>query len=521
MTTSLFPSSLMKASMRRCLLIFTIGILLLAACTPATPSATEESPLATEESTEAPETAEAPTETAEPDGTEEGPTSTEEAEIDLGEPTGFKPAEEREPFPDGTELHILQWSHFVPRYDEWFDEYAEAWGEEYNVDVTVDHVNLAELPATLAAAIDAGQGPTIVELNLAAANFVEGVHDLTDLNMKAQELFGPQAETCTANSFLPTTEMWYGYCHAWVPDPGNYMIDMWTEAGYPDGPETYADLLDGGAKIFEQFGIPMGLGLSPEIDSNMAMRAIIWSYGGSIQDENENVVINSPEVIEAVRYVADLYQQTMTEEVFAWNAASNNQGLIAGELSYILNSISAYRSVQKIDQVAADNIGFVPALKGPNGDQHASAHVWNIYVMPSYVEEGPEMDAAKAFMLDLTANYDQAVYNSELYNFPAFKSTVPQLYASGGWLEMDPFGSSPPDKLTVLLTAEDWVTYLGYPGPSNPAVAEVYATNIIPTMMGQVALGQLTPEEAVAQAEEQINEIFQKWRDRGYVGGGD
>src|SRR4051812_47244448 len=25
-----------------------------------------------------------------------------------------------QPFPDGTELKILQWSHFVPRYDQWF-----------------------------------------------------------------------------------------------------------------------------------------------------------------------------------------------------------------------------------------------------------------------------------------------------------------------------------------------------------------------------------------------------------------
>jgi multiple sugar transport system substrate-binding protein len=501
----------------RLLILLLLGALL-AACAPAeTPTAAPEV-----EETEAPQPTEAPTPTEEAAATGEATSEpTEAVEVDVSEPTGIGFAEERDPFLDGTELHILQWSHFVPRYDEWFDQYAQAWGEAMNVTVTVDHVNLAELPATLAAAIDAGEGPTIVELNIAAAAFVEGVHDLTEVNEKAQEVFGEQAETCTASSYLPAADMWYGYCHAWVPDPGNYNIDLWTEAGYPDGPETYAALLDGGEQIYQNAGVPMGLGLSPEIDSNMAMRAIIWSYGGSIQDENENVVINSPEVIEAVNYVAELYQRTMTEEVFAWNAASNNQGLVAGELSYILNSISAYRSLQKIDVAAAENIGFVPAIKGPNGDQHASAHVWNIYVMPNYVEEGPEMEAAEAFMLDLTANYDQAVYNSELYNFPAFKSTVPQLYAPGGWLEADPFGSNPPDKLTMLLTAEDWVTYLGWPGPSNPAVAEVYATNIIPTMMGKVALGEMTAEEAVAEAEAQIEEIFQKWRDRGFVGGGE
>jgi multiple sugar transport system substrate-binding protein len=425
---------------------------------------------------------------------------------------------EQPQFPPGTELHILQWSHFVPQYDVWFDAFAKAWGDANGVVVTVDHINLADLIPTLTAAIDAGEGPDLVELVIAPSLFVEGVRDLTDVNMRAQELFGEQAETCVANSYLPTNNMWYGFCHAWVPDPGDYDISMWTQAGYPNGPETYADLLDGGAQIKEQLGVPMGLGLSPEIDSNMAMRGIIWSFGGSIQDANECVVINSPEVIEAVDYVVQLYNQTMTEEVFSWNAASNNQGLIAGELSYILNSISAYRSLQKIDPAAADNIGFTQALKGPRGDQHASAHVWSIYEVPNYVEDGPVFDAAQAFMLHLVANYNQAVFNSELYNFPAFKSTAPQLYAEGGWLDNDPFGSRPIDKLKVLLTAEDWVTYLGWPGPSNPAVAEVYATNIIPTMMGKAALGELTPAEAVAEAETQINDIFQKWRDKGFVG---
>jgi multiple sugar transport system substrate-binding protein len=421
-------------------------------------------------------------------------------------------------FPEGTELKILQWSHFVPQYDKWFDPFAEAWGESNGVKVTVDHVNIADLNPTLAAAIDAGEGPTLVELPLAASLFVEGLRDLTELNEQAQELFGPQAETCTNNSYLPASDMWYGYCHGWVPDPGDYDRNLWSQVGFPDGPETWADLLEGGTKIKEELGVPMGLGLSPEIDSNMAMRAIIWSFGGSIQDENECVTINSPEVVEAVEYVVDLYNNTMTEEVFSWNAASNNQGLIAGELSYILNSISAYRSLQKIDPEAADNIGFVPALKGPRGDQHASAHLWYVYVIPSYVEEGPELEAAKAFVLHHTANYNQAVFNSELYNFPAFKTTMPELYGDESPLLNDPFGSRPADKLTVLLTAEDWVTYLGWPGPSNPAIAEVYSSQIIPTMMGKAALGELTPEEAIAEAEPQIEDIFDKWREKGLVG---
>ena len=137
--------------------------------------------------------------------------------------------------------------------------------------------------------------------------------------------------------------------------------------------------------------------------------------------------------------------------------------------------------------------------------------------MPSYVEaDSPEMGAAKAFLLHLSENYSDAVYNSEVYNFPAYESTVSEIEE---WTQDDPFGSQPADKLKVLLTAKNWVTYLGYPGPSNPAIAEVYATQVIPTMMGKAARGDLTPEEAVAEAETQIKDIFAKWREKGLVGG--
>lgn len=421
---------------------------------------------------------------------------------------------EIEPFPEGTELNIVQWSHFVPQYDKWIDPFAVAWGDANGVAVTVDHVGIPDLFPLLAASIDAGEGPSLIELLFAPAAFVNGLHDLTDVNLQAQELFGEQVDSCAQSSYLPVIDKWYGFCHGWIPDPGDYTYDLWTQAGYPDGPSSWADLLDGGTTIKNDLGVPLGIGLSPELDSRMAGRAIIWSYGGSIQDENECVVINSPEVIQAVEFMTQLYQNTMTEEVFAWNAGSNNDGLIAGELSYILNSISAYRSLQKIDPAAADNIGFGPALTGPGGERYASAHVWQIYVIPSYVE-GAELEAAKAYLLHLVANYNQAVFNSELYNFPAFPSTVPQL---DGWLDKDPFGSRPADKLNILKTAVDWTVYLGFPGPANPAIGEIFGASIIPTMMGKAALGELTAEEAVAEAEAQINDIFDKWRDEGLVG---
>src|SRR4051812_34574429 len=43
-------------------------------------------------------------------------------------------------------LKILQWSHFVPAYDAWFNgTFAKQWGEQHNTNVVVDNINLVDL----------------------------------------------------------------------------------------------------------------------------------------------------------------------------------------------------------------------------------------------------------------------------------------------------------------------------------------------------------------------------------------
>jgi multiple sugar transport system substrate-binding protein len=411
------------------------------------------------------------------------------------------------------DLKILQWSHFVPRHDRWFDPFAADWGRQVGVNVTVDHINLADIPARASAEISANEGHDLIEFLSPPAAFEPSMLDLSDLNQEAGKRFGKQLELCTRSTYNPATKKYYGFCHGWVPDPGDYRKTMWEKVGLPNGPTTYQELLDVGGRIKREAGVQLGIGMSNELDSNMAARAIIWSFGGSIQDEKENLVFNSPQTIEAVDYMARLFKATMTDEVFAWNAASNNQGLIAGSLSYILNSISAYRTAQTANPDIAGDVYFTPPLKGPRGVGLASEHVIPIYAIPRHAKNP---DAAKEFILHLTANYASATNNSELYTFPAFPQTVPQL---NGWLENDPYGSQPANKLAFLKDAEKWSTTIGHPGPANAAIGEVFDTFILPKMMARAARGELSARDAVIDAENQIRPIYQRWRERGLVGG--
>jgi multiple sugar transport system substrate-binding protein len=413
------------------------------------------------------------------------------------------------------ELKILLWSHFVPAHDTWFDPFVREWGEMVGVDVTVDHIAVADVPAAIAAEIQSGQPEHDLMQYIAVLSQHEpSVVDMSDVVAEAESRYGPMLDLTRRSSFNPNTEKYYAYAPSWVPDPGDYRQSLWDGVGMPDGPRTWDDLLQGGSEIFAAQGIQLGIGMSQEIDSNMAMRALMWSFGGAIQDENENVVINSDATIAAIEYMTNLYEQAMTPEVFAWNAASNNQGLNAGELSYILNSISAYRTAQDEGLEVADDILFTPALEGPAAALVAS-HVMYNWIIP----DSPDVNvsAAKEFLLHYTENLAPVSWNSKLYDFPAFPERVPDLE---GWLDNDPFGSQPANKLTVLKNSLDWSTNIGHPGPANPAIGQIFGEAILPVMFADAAQGNKTPQEAVADAEAQINAIFDDWRGRGLVGTG-
>ena len=420
----------------------------------------------------------------------------------------------------GTSLSILQWQHFVPVWDTWFEVFINEWAEANGVTLQLDRVNTADIPAAFAAEIAAGQGHDIVEHIASLPQYEEAVLDMTDLVAEATARHGAQLDMCKKNSFNPTTNKFYGFTHGYAPDPANYRKSLWTEIGLDNGPSTFDELLSGGTQIWEEQGVQMGIGMSQEIDSNMAAQAMIWAFGGAVQDENENITINSPETLAAVEYMKVLFESCMTPEVFGWNAASNNQLLVAGQASYILNSISAYRTAMEQQPETADDIFLSLPLVGPGGDDRALAHGHAVFtaMIPTYAENP---DTAMEFLLHLTANYQAVVDESLFYNFPAFPDTYSALIEDGGPLDNDPYGSNPPDKLAVLKTANDWTVNLGWPGPANAMIGEVFNTFVLSDMMAKAARGDVTPAEAVAEAETILNEIAQNWRDEGLMGGGE
>jgi multiple sugar transport system substrate-binding protein len=429
------------------------------------------------------------------------------------------------------ELRIMTWSHFVPAFDAWFDPFARTWGQSKGIRVTVDHVTFADIVPRATAEVAAQQGHDCYFFISPPSQFEQQVLDLADINQEAEKRYGPVVPYVKNSVYNPHTKKYFGFSDNWVPDPGDYLKPVWAGVGMVNGPKTWDDLLKAGAEIkkkFPEIQIPIGIGLSQDIDSNMATRAILWSFGASIQDKDSNVVLNSEQTVKAVEYGVRLFREVMTPAVLSWNAASNNLALNARQTAYILNSISAYRAAQDQRLPVAPDIFFTPALRGPAAAQVAT-HVMGVWVIWRF-SRAP--DLAKEFLLHFMDNQRDAIMASKLYNFPSYwgavaDRSVPMAEKAGAgrrWIRsrvnQDPFASLPPDKLKVLAEAEKWSTNVGHPGTANPAEGEIFDTYVITDMFAKAATGQMTPKQAVEEADRRVKDIFRKWRQAGLVGGG-
>lgn len=403
-------------------------------------------------------------------------------------------------------LKILQWVHFVPGYDKWFNEtYIKEWGAKNDTQVIVDNIGLAGLNARAAAEVSAQSGHDLFMFLWPKPDMEEQVIDHREIYEECNRKFGKPIDLAIRSTYNPRTKKYYGFSDSFVPDPVNYRKDLWDSVGMT--PDTWDHVRIGGAKIKKKFGNPVGIGLSSELDTNMAMRAIMYSFGSSVQDAEGNLVLNSKETLEAVKFVKALYQETMTDEVLAWDASSNNRFMLAGKGSLALNAISITRTGEKTNPELAAKIWIAKALKGPVR-RIGLEHVMDVYVIWKFAEN---IEGAKKFLVDYISNFRQGFMASEFYNFPCYAQTVPDLKKL---IAHDPH-AQPPDKYMVLADVLDWATNVGYPGYATAAIDEVFSTWVVSTMFAKAATGNMSPQDAIKAAEKDCRSIFDKWKARG------
>jgi multiple sugar transport system substrate-binding protein len=401
-------------------------------------------------------------------------------------------------------LKVLQWKHFVPEYDEWFDGiFAKQWGQKHDTKVLVDHVPLEEINSRAAAEVGAHKGHDLVMFASPPASFEKQVIDQKDVYQEVQSRHGQMILLAHKSTFNPKTNKHFAFADSYIPAPALWLMDCWRQIGLPFGPTDFGTMRMGAKQILEEFGIPCGLGLGPDLATNVAMRAVLWSFGGFVQDADGNVTINSKGTIEALKYMRALYQESETPEVLTWDNSSNVRAMLAEKISLTVNSISLVRQAERENPETAKRIMASPSPKGP-GHWLAIPHLTSCYVIWDFAEN---KEGAQQFLIELIDNFKTAFRVSGCCNFPTFPSLVSNLIVL---LKNDP-KAEPHYKYMALEDTLHWTRNLGYPGYATPAIEEVFNAFVIPKMFAVVAKGDLNPEGGAAAAEKEIKRIFKMW----------
>ena len=404
-------------------------------------------------------------------------------------------------------LRIAQWTNYVTGYDRWWDEeYTKRWGERNGVEVTVDHFDINQASAHADAEVASQRGHDLFHLNLAsAAPFEDHVIDHREILEEVEAKVGSMTPFVERSVFNPKTQKYFAFPDFWTPNPVHYRTDLWSAIGLSPG--TWEDVLAAGGRLKAQ-GHPIGIGMGPDPESNVILLGLMHAFGASIQNEDSNVVVNSPATVEAVKLGAAIFRSAMTDDVLNWDITSNNRYLISGRGSLILNGLPAIRALEAQDPAMAAKVGLLPVPAGPAG--RASPYVVSLYVIWRFSEN---QEMAKRFLVDLATDYRDPFLQSQFVQVPSFPGAVRDF---ADQVAKDP-RAQPTDKYGFLTTAMSWTTNVGHPGHTNAAADEVVKASLISQMFAAAARGEMSAEDSVRAAEAKIKPIFEKWREQGKI----
>src|SRR5579864_8724967 len=163
-------------------------------------------------------------------------------------------------------LRIVQWSHFVPAFDKWFNEtYVKEWGDKNDTNVIVDNIGIPALNPAAAAEVSSRKGHDLFGFLWPRPVYEDDVIDHAEIYQECEKRYGKPIDLAVKSTYNPRTKKYFGFCDSFAPDPINWRKDLFDDAG--GRPDSWDDVRTLGRKIKAKTGIPVGIGLANEIDT--------------------------------------------------------------------------------------------------------------------------------------------------------------------------------------------------------------------------------------------------------------
>lgn len=400
-------------------------------------------------------------------------------------------------------LSILKWKNFIPEFDRWFnDDFVKQWGRQNDTQVIVESIGLGEISDRAALEARKQSGHDLVLLVTPASAFEENLIDHREIFEESVRRYGQPLDIAFKSCYNPQTGKHNGLCTSLIPSLITYRSDLWDEIG--STPDSWENVRLGGRKIRLLHDNPVGISLAPEHNSEHSLRALMYSFGSSLQDENGNPSLKSDQTLDAIKFTKALFEQTMPTDVLNWNAVSNNQFMLSAEGCLTVDTMSIVRASESKQMPVADKLRLAMLPSGPAGRIGPAFGIDNFIIW----KFSQNIDGAKSFLLDLIGASREVLLSSGFSHMPAYPGAVDDLET----LVSNDANAVVPDQYKLLKDVGDWVTNVGYPGFANPPIGEILGARVISKMFAAAATGEMTPNEAMVQADQEVRQIFGRWR---------
>jgi multiple sugar transport system substrate-binding protein len=391
-------------------------------------------------------------------------------------------------------LSVLSWANTLHAMDDVLREQAKEYTKTKGIDVSWEFISHQDLPAKVAAAVESGAGPDIINLwtdmpHLHAKALIDVGDVCADLakNLKGWAQVGK--DICIVDG------TWRSVPWGIIPIGITYRTDWLKEVGYDAFPDTYDEMLLM-AKKLKKKGHPVGFALGRALgDANQSHYPMLWAFGGKeCEKDGKTVAINSPETAKVVDYRRKLFKGGETSDILSWDDSSNNRAFLAEAISVTGNAASIYWAAKKNAPHLRPLINHALWPKGPAGRfGYSSAISLGIFKFSKAQKE------AKEFIRWLMQPNQYSAWMGEGEGMMA---------GLLNYYEDDPVWQKDP-KVAMMAKIPKYVRMPGYPGPPSRQSSEAMVKYVVVNMFARAVKGMHT-DETIKIAERELKRIYAK-----------
>ncbi|MFD1610152.1 ABC transporter substrate-binding protein [Oceanobacillus luteolus] len=288
---------------------------------------------------------------------------------------------------------------------------------------------------------------------------------------------------------------------------GNYNGKQWAMPKFTDAgvfyyrsdivdspPETWDELIEMAAELQGEEGTEFGYIMQAAQYEGLITGAIeyIASYGGQIIDEDNNVVVDSPETVKAIEKMQEIVNSDFVpDNILNFQEVETENAFIEGKSVFARNW--PYMQASSEDESRSKVVGNVEIATLPAGDAGVASSLGGWMGMINRYTEHPE--EAWEFLKFMTGPEGQKITAIEGGSAP----TLQELYEDEEVKNARPLFANP----EFVATLENAV-----PRPVSPIYPEV--SDIMQIEISKALTGDQTAEEAAKNMQTKIEEAMQE-----------